>query len=59
MKLTPRQEADAATQAPGYWPNYREPSKLARAIERPLADPNWQNGVLNAYAQTKDTTHAE
>lgn len=38
---------------PGFWPNYVEPSPLARAIQMPLHDPNWQQRVLNGYASTK------
>jgi hypothetical protein len=53
MSREAREAADAASREPGYWPNYQEPSKLARAIERPLTDPSWQIGVLNGYAQTK------
>lgn len=34
---------------PGFWPNYQEPTPLAKAIQYPLADPNWQSRVLNAY----------
>lgn len=39
--------------APGFWPSYVEPSPLARAIQMPLADPNWQTRVLNAYVSRK------
>lgn len=37
---------------PGFWPNYEEannPSPLAKAIQAPLNDPQWQSRVLNAY----------
>jgi len=34
---------------PGFWPNYQEPTPLAKAIQYPLNDPNWQSRVLNAY----------
>ena len=47
-----REQADAASREPGFWPNYRAPTKLAEAIQMPLADPNWQTRVLNGYAQT-------
>lgn len=36
---------------PGFWPNYQEPTPLAKAIQYPLADPNWQMRVLNGYIQ--------
>ncbi len=39
--------------APGFWPEYVEPTPLARAIQMPLADPNWQTRVLNAYVARK------
>lgn len=52
--MSMREEADAIAREPWFWPNYRT-SKLAQAIERPLSDPSWQNGVLNAYAQTRPT----
>lgn len=48
-----REEADATSREPGFWPNYRSPTKLAEAIQMPLADPHWQTRVLNGYAQTK------
>lgn len=38
---------------PGFWPNYREPTPLARAIQYPLSDPNWQSRVLNGYIAMK------
>ena len=49
---------------PGFWPNYREPTPLARAIQYPLADPNWQSRVLNGYVRraalaTKENSNAE
>lgn len=48
-----REEADKAACEPGFWPNYQPPTKLAQAIEMPLADPHWQARVLNGYCQTK------
>lgn len=38
---------------PGFWPNYKEPTPLAKAIQYPIHDPHWQNRVLNGYAQTR------
>lgn len=48
-----REQADAISKEPGFWPNYSEPTPLARAVGMPLADPHWQNRVLNGYAVTK------
>jgi hypothetical protein len=50
---------EGADRAPGFWPNYREPTPLARAIQYPLADPNWQNRVLNAYALLRALANQE
>lgn len=52
VKLTPRQEADAIAREPWFWPEPHEPTPLAKAIQMPLADPNWQTRVLNGYVQT-------
>jgi len=36
--------------APGFWPNYREPTPMAKAIQMPLHPlDRWCNGVLNAH----------
>lgn len=51
--MSKRSDADAVSREPGFWANFREPSKLAKAIEMPLVNPNWQKSVLNAYSQTK------
>jgi len=48
-----RETADAISRSLGFWPSYTAPTKLAEAIQMPLANPNWQTRVLNAYAQTK------
>lgn len=48
-----REEADRLAREPSFWPNYRQATKLAQAIEMPLADPHWQARVLNGYCQTK------
>ena len=55
MDETERQKANALTKEPGFWPNYKAPSKLAEAIMMPLAGLNWQTRVLNGYAQTKQS----
>ena len=37
---------------PGFWPDEdacNNPTPMAKAIQMPLADPNWQNRVLAAY----------
>lgn len=36
---------------PGFWPEWREPTPLAQAIQYPLNDPFWQNRVINAYVR--------
>lgn len=41
----------------GFWPNYREPTALAKAIQMPLhpAD-RWMTGVLNAHIKRPTLT---
>jgi hypothetical protein len=39
---------------PGFWPNFEEPSPVARAIQMPLYPmERWINGVLNAHIKRK------
>ena len=54
--MTPRQEADAIAKEPGFWPNYQEPTPMAEAIQFPLADPQWQSRVINAYMKKPKKT---
>ena len=45
MKLTP------PDREPGFWPNYQEPTAVAKAIQMPLHPAErWITGVLNAHA---------
>ncbi|MGY6251685.1 hypothetical protein ACXIUS_29870 [Bosea thiooxidans] len=52
---TPLREELSPDQQPGFWPEYTDPTPLARAIQMPLADPLWQSRVLNAYVSRKQS----
>lgn len=49
--ITAKQQADAIAREPWFFPNYREPTPLARAIQMPLADPLWIDRVVGAYSR--------